>query len=167
MKVLFDTNVVLDFLLDRQPFSPTATRLVARVERRELEGFLGATTLTTIHYILARELGRQAALEAVRDLLALFSVAPVDGRILSLAADLALPDFEDAVLHEAARLAGARGIVTRNGDDFKGATLGIDSPDDLEAALAAEEATQAGEASEANEAGELGGSGETDESGEP
>lgn len=145
MKVLFDTNVVLDFLLDRKPFSTTATRLVARVERRELEGLLGATTLTTIHYLLARELGRQAALEAVRDLLALFSIAAVDGRTLSLAADLAFPDFEDAVLHEAARLAGAGTIVTRNGGDFEGATLGIDSPDELEAALAAEETSQAGE----------------------
>lgn len=148
MKVLFDTNVVLDFLLDRNPFSATATRLVARVERRELEGFLGATTLTTIHYILARALGKQAALEAVRDLLALFSVAAVDGRILSLAADFAFPDFEDAVLHEAARLAGAGAIVTRNGDDFKGATLGIDAPDELEAALAAEEAREADESTE-------------------
>lgn len=161
MKVLFDTHVVLDFLLDRKPFSMTATRLVARVERRELEGLLGATTLTTIHCILARALGKQAALEAVRDLLALFSVAAVDGRILSLAADLAFPEFEDAVLHEAARLAGAGTIVTRNGDDFEGATLGIDSPDELEAALAAEEASEAGEGSDAD------GSGETGESSEP
>lgn len=151
MKVLFDTNVVLEFLLDRKPFSAAATRLVARVERRELEGFLGATTLTTIHYLLARELGRQAALEAVRDLLALFSVAAVDGRILSLAADIGLPDFEDAVLHEAARLAGAGAIVTRNGDDFKGASLGIDAPDELEVALAAEEAREAGDADESTE----------------
>lgn len=60
----------------------------------------------------------------------------------SLAADLAFPDFEDAVLHEAARLAGARAIVTRNEDDFRGATLGIDSPEDLEAALAAEETSE-------------------------
>lgn len=93
MKVLFDTNFVLDFLLDRNPFAATATRLVARVERRELEGLLGATTLTTIHYIFARALGKQAAIEAVRDLLALFSVAAVDGRTLALAADLAFPDL--------------------------------------------------------------------------
>lgn len=135
MKVLFDTNVVLDFLLDRRPFAATATRLVARVERGELEGLLGATSLTTVHYLLGRALGKEAALDSVRDLLALFSVAAVDGRTLSLAADLSLPDFEDAVLHEAARLAGAHGIVTRNGDDFQGATLAIDSPEDLEAVL--------------------------------
>jgi len=139
VKVLFDTNVVLDFLLDRQPFSAAATRLVARVERGELEGLLGATTLTTIHYLLAKALGKDAALSAVRDLLALFSIAAVDGRTLALGSDLGFPDYEDAVLHEAARLAGAGTIVTRNGDDFRGAALGIDSPEELEATLAAKE----------------------------
>jgi len=139
VKVLFDTNVVLDFLLDRKPFSAAATRLVARVERGEIEGLLGATTLTTIHYLLAKALGKDAALSAVRDLLALFAIAAVDGRTLALSTDLAFPDYEDAVLHEAARLAGAGTIVTRNGDDFRGAALGIDSPEELEATLAAKE----------------------------
>lgn len=139
MKVLFDTNVVLDFLLDRKPFAGTASRLVARVERGEVEGVLGATTVTTIHYIVSKTLGKNAAVESVRDLLALFAVAPIDGRTLALAADLEFSDFEDAVLHEAARLAGATTIVTRNGDDFKNATHGIDSPEELEAALEAEE----------------------------
>ena len=70
MKVLFDTNVVLDFLLDRKPFSAVAARLLARVERGEIEGLLGATTLTTIHYLLAKVIGGEAALDAVRKELA-------------------------------------------------------------------------------------------------
>ena len=142
MKVLFDTNVVLDWLLDREPFSATATRLVARVERGEVEGLVGATTLTTIHYLLAKALGKDAALSAIRDLLALFTIAAVDGRTLALGADLGFPDYEDAVLQEAARLAGAGTIVTRNGGDFQGAALGIDSPEELEAALAAQEQSE-------------------------
>lgn len=144
MKVLFDTNVLLDVFLAREPFSAVATRLVARVERGELEGLLGATTLTTIHYLLAREIGSDRALGAVRRLLSLFGVARVDGRVLSLATELPFADFEDAVLHEAARLAGAAVIVTRNVKDFAGATLTVEAPDGLEAAL-------------------LGGSGDTEE----
>lgn len=136
MRVLFDTNVVLDLLLGRAPFVQVAARLVGRVERGQIEGLLCATTVTTIHYLLAKELGRQAARDAVGTLLTLFSVAPVDDRTLSLALDLPFPDFEDAVLHEAARLAGARAIVTRNGSDFRGAVLPIDSPNELEATLA-------------------------------
>lgn len=136
MRVLFDTNVVLDVLLDRRPFSAVAAQLVARVERGEIEGLLGATTLTTIHYILAKEVGGDAALGSIRQLVRLFTVAGVDERVLTSALELPFEDFEDAVLHEAARLAGARLIVTRNGADFANATLLIDSPEELEAALA-------------------------------
>lgn len=136
MKVLFDTNVVLDFLLDRKPFSAVAAELVGRVERGEVTGLLCATTVTTIHYVLAKALGKALALGSVRKLLTLFAVAPVDGKTMTLALDLPFQDFEDAVLHEAARLAGAGTIVTRNGRDFTGAALPIESPDELEAALA-------------------------------
>ena len=59
MRVLFDTNVVLDVLLDRKPFWEIAAQLVARVERKELVGFLGATTLTTIYYIVAKASGER------------------------------------------------------------------------------------------------------------
>jgi predicted nucleic acid-binding protein len=133
--VLFDTKVVLDLLLDRQPFAASAVRLIARVESRQLEGLLGGTTVTTIHYLLSKELGRRTALDAVRQLLALFAVAPIDARTLSLALDLPFHDFEDAVLHEAARLAGADRIVTRNRDDFRDATLPVHTPDELESIL--------------------------------
>lgn len=135
MKILFDTNVVLDVLLDRRPFSPVAAQLFARVERGEIEGFLGATTLTTVHYLLAKEIGADKALIAVRRLLSLFKVAKVDGKTLLLATELSLTDFEDAVLHESARLAGATMIVTRNGTDFQGGSLRVKAPDELEAAL--------------------------------
>lgn len=136
MRVLFDTNVVLDLLLDRRPFSAVAARLVGRVEHREIEGYLGATTVTTIHYLLRKALGAPMALQSVRQLLALFTVAPVDDRTLSLALDLPFADFEDAALHEAARLASVEGIVTRNGSDFRGATLPVYAPEELEAILA-------------------------------
>ena len=135
MKILFDTNVVLDVLLDRRPFSAVAVKLLARVERGEIEGLLGATTLTTVHYLLAKEIGAANALAAVRRLLSLFTVAQVDGTTLLLATDLRLADFEDAVLHESARLAGATMIVTRNGGDFRQGSLTVRSPDELEAAL--------------------------------
>lgn len=137
MRVLFDTNVLVDFLMDRRPLSAVAARLVARVERKEIEGLLGATTVTTLHYLLAKQIGRNRALDAVRRLLSLFTVAPVDGRTLALAVELPFSDYEDAVLHEAARLAGAEAVVTRNGPDFRGATLAVESPEELESTLAA------------------------------
>jgi predicted nucleic acid-binding protein len=131
LRILFDTNVVLDVLLERQPHVADAAILMARVERRELEGLLGATTVTTVHYLASKAIGRSRAERHVRTLLSLFDVAPVDGPVLTDALALGFPDFEDAVLHEAARRAGATGIVTRNAADFAGATLSLFVPTEL------------------------------------
>ena len=59
MKVLFDTNVILDVLLDREPFAEAATYLMSKVEQSEIIGYLGATTITTIYYLLQKNLSRR------------------------------------------------------------------------------------------------------------
>ena len=135
MNVLFDTNVVLDALLDRDPWADTAVALFDRVESGDLVGHLGATTVTTIHYIARRNVGVGAAEEMLRDLLRLFEVAPVNRAVLEGALDLGFDDFEDAVLHEAARLVGAGGITTRDPSGFRRSSLRVYAPDTLVAAL--------------------------------
>jgi predicted nucleic acid-binding protein len=137
MTILFDTNVILDVLLLRKPFASTAVALMAAVERGEISGMLAATTVTTIYYLTAKGIGQPQARQEVAKLLALFAVAPVSGPVLDAALRLPFKDFEDAVIHEAARLAGAEGIVTRNGPDFTRATLRVYSPDALRAMLKA------------------------------
>ena len=132
MKALLDTDVVLDLLLDRPPHAAPAARLFAAIERHALVGCLCATTGTTIHYLVARTVGTVESIGHIEKLLSLFDVAPVNRAVLEGA--LALPgftDFEDAVLHEAARLSDADAIVTRNGDDFRTASLPIYSPAEL------------------------------------
>ncbi len=133
MRVLFDTNVVLDVLLAREPYARAAVSLVKRVERSRLEGLLCATTLTTIHYLAGRVLGAAGAREAVADLLALFEIAPVARPVLEDALRSSFKDFEDAVLNESARRAGADAIVTRNAAAFRTSTLLIYTPSELAA----------------------------------
>jgi predicted nucleic acid-binding protein len=135
LRVLFDTNVVLDLLLDRTPHALAAARLVTAVERKELAGLLCATSVTTLDYLIARAIGREEARRAIRTLLRMFEVAAVTRAVLEAALELDLDDYEDAVLHEAGQGAEAEAIVTRNGSDFKGATLPIFSPAELVAAL--------------------------------
>ena len=139
MKVLFDTDVLLDLMLDRQPFAEAAAELASRVERGELEGCLAAGTVTTLHYLARKVLGEKAVREAMVDLLALFEVAPVNRAVLQSALGLPFADFEDAVLHEAARQARAEAIVTRNLDDFRKSQLPVYAPDELLSALDAVE----------------------------
>ncbi len=135
MKVLFDTNVVLDALLERKPFVDAALQLLAKVERGELTGYLGATTVTTIYYLAAKARSPQAADAHLRNLLLLFEVAPINRLVIQQALDAQFSDFEDAVLSFAAVQVGADAIVTRNGRDFKKSTLPVYAPEELLAAL--------------------------------
>ena len=123
MKILVDTNVVLDLLLDRSPFSDSAARIFSLVENSEVEAALCATTVTTIDYLLSRSLPRDAAKKALRRLLELFEIAPVNRSVLEEALQSRMPDFEDAVLSYAANLVGATAIVTRNTKDFRNAPV--------------------------------------------
>ncbi len=132
MKVLFDTNVVLDFLLAREPWADIATELFVQAEKGRIEGLVGATTVTTIHYLAHKSFGRARAAGAVADLLRLFRVAPVDFEVLTSALAMEMEDFEDAVLVEAARRTRASCLVTRNARDFKKADgISITSPGEL------------------------------------
>lgn len=140
MRVLFDTNVVVDLLANREPFVREARALFAAVERGAMVGCLCGTTVTTVHYLLAKHVGHDAARVHVGKLLALFEVIAVNRATLQSALLSPLGDFEDAVLLEAALQAGATCLVTRNGRDFwdaglRGPGLRVLAPIELVAAL--------------------------------
>jgi len=128
MKVLFDTNIILDVLLDREPFSESASYLLSKVERSEIIGFVCATTITTIYYLINKKLGSEAAARHVRSLMSLFEIAPVNRVVLEDALTAKFDDFEEAVLYESALHAGIEYIVTRNVRGFKKARLPVFDP---------------------------------------
>ncbi len=115
---MVDTNVVLDVLLDRAPFAGDSTAIFDRVERGVIVGLLCATTITTLAYLTAKSAGKAQATRHIRQLLSLFEVAPVTRAVLDAALASKVSDFEDAVLAEAALLAGTQAIITRNLRDF-------------------------------------------------
>ena len=131
MKVVFDTNIVLDVLLIREPYAQMSINLFDAVVSKEIEGYLCATTVTTIDYLVAKRQDKQRARELVRRLLELFSVTEVNQAVLAGAVNSDFSDFEDAVLYQASCFAGVDSIVTRNGKDFKSALLPIFNPDEL------------------------------------
>ncbi|MCB4763272.1 MAG: PIN domain-containing protein [Sulfurovum sp.] len=136
MRILFDTNVVLDLLLDREPFSANAKQLIAKVERGELHGMLCATTVTTIHYLLHKALGKDKAVKTIGMLLKLFEVANVTRTVLQDALDADDKDYEDAVLYKAAYHSGADMIVTRDRSGFAKADIPVMNPQEMLALIA-------------------------------
>ena len=136
MKVLFDTNVLIDFLLDRAPFAEAATDLLSQVDRGEIQGVACANSFTTIFYLAQKAVGKSDARRHVSALLSLLEVAPVSRATLQQASDSPLSDYEDAVIAEAARQAGAQYIVTRNESDFARSPVPAYSPTALAGMIA-------------------------------
>jgi predicted nucleic acid-binding protein len=131
MRVLFDTNVILDVLFTRAPHAESAVSLLDYVARKELDALLCATSITTIFYLVEKESSANEARRHISTLLDLFDIAAVTRPVLADALALKFKDYEDAVLHEAARHAGATAIVTRNSKDFVGSKITLYQPAEL------------------------------------
>ena len=131
MRVIIDTNVVLDVLLARAPFVKSASRVFALVEQSKIEASLCATAVTTVHYLLTQSLSRDEGRRALRGLLELFEIAPVNRPVIEEALKSKIEDFEDAVVEQAGRLAGAEAIITRNTKDFRRSSIKALDPAEL------------------------------------
>lgn len=123
MRLLLDINVLLDVLLQRDPWAEPAASLLTRIERGEAEGFLAGHTLTTIHYVVSRARDQQLAAAAITDLLRFMEVIPVEKVDFSQALVLPMDDFEDAVQAAAALKIGVDYVVTRDEKGFGGLSI--------------------------------------------
>ena len=128
-RILFDTNVVLDVLLDRKPHGEASAAAWAAVEQGTVHGLIAAHAVTTIHYLIRKERGVVKAGRTVQAILRVFGVAAVDERVVQEALELASSDFEDAVTAAAARLAGCDCIVTRDPKGFRASPIRCLTPE--------------------------------------
>lgn len=97
VKVAFDTNVLLDTILNR-PGREDALRLMLAVSEGKIAGLVSANSITDLYYLARKGIGDQAAREAVFDVISIFDVAPIDGDACSMALNVPMSDYEDAVL---------------------------------------------------------------------
>jgi len=139
-RVLLDINVVLDVLLDRRPYAEASAAAWAAVETGVAEGLLAAHAVTTIHYLVRKEMGATKARRIISAILRVFGVAAVDAAVIQEALQLSGSDFEDAVTAAAARLAGCDYIVTRDPRGFRGSPVRSVTPEVVTALLREESA---------------------------
>lgn len=131
MIILFDTNVLLDAMLDREPYGKDAAKLLNSVEESILNGFIAGHTLTTIFYLVEKSRNKTIARQIIKLLLNLFNIAPVNKNVLNEALHHDFSDYEDSVTYECAKSINADGIVTRNPKDFTNSKINIYSPREL------------------------------------
>ena len=123
MIALFDTDVILDLLLDREPFAEAAARLFSIAEKGDITGYVCATTITTLHYLASKVAGAGKAKRHIERLLSFLEVAPVNRAVLEAAIEGKFDDFEDGVISEAAHQVRAEAIITRNVRHYKSSAV--------------------------------------------
>ncbi len=119
MKILLDTNIVLDLLLEREPFFKHSKELFILAETKKLKAYLSASSITTIHYLTAKALDKNEADKIIEMLLKIFLVTPLDKTVFTEAIANNGLDFEDSVIYSSAFNTNIDYIITRDKKGFK------------------------------------------------
>ncbi|MBQ3383926.1 MAG: PIN domain-containing protein [Erysipelotrichaceae bacterium] len=139
MKIIFDTCVILDYLLDREEYSSNAEKLIIKAAQNRLQGLITVKSLMDIHYILKHTLHNEKNIrDIISTLLDSFALVDSTGENAVRALSSDVNDYEDALMIETAVSYEVDGIVTRNLKDYRKSSIRIYSPEDLLAVLAVE-----------------------------
>ncbi|MCK4345669.1 MAG: PIN domain-containing protein [Bacteroidales bacterium] len=129
-RVLIDTDVILDFFLDRQPFSENASKIFALCENRIISGYITPVILSNVYYILRQIARHNRVIEKLNQLLSIADVLTMDKNVVINALNSSFKDFEDALQYFAAVNKGnIDAIITRNVKDFKTSEIGVLTPE--------------------------------------
>ncbi len=118
MRVMIDTNIVLDLLLKRESFVDDAVTIFKHAEKGRIEAYITANSVTDIVYILRKVYRREEIREHLLKLFGLIKVLSVTASDINGALNLDVHDFEDALVIQCSKNAGMDVIVTRNKKDF-------------------------------------------------
>ena len=129
MKVLIDSNIVLDILLNNTAFYTSSMAVFVHVEQKCLIGYISASAVTDIYYISRKRLGKEDSRKAIKKMLIVFQPATVTGDDIFKALDLEWGDFEDSVQYTVGEGLSVDYIVTRNTKDFSAGSIPAVTPE--------------------------------------
>lgn len=127
-RIFVDTNVVIDFLGERQPFYTPIARILTIAEKEKLTVVVSSLTFATTHYVLSKFETAQIAKEKLRKFKILCEVSSIDDQIIEKGLNSKFKDFEDALQYFSATNSNCELIITRNGKDFKHSHLPVMTP---------------------------------------
>ena len=131
MKVLIDTNVILDVLCARPDFVEASSKVWKLCEVGRVEGYISALSVPNIVYILRKELTPEKTQQLIQQITMIFRVADLKAGDLDAAARMYSSDYEDAVQMCQAKRIKADVIITRNIKDFKDSKITALKPDEF------------------------------------
>ena len=128
-RVLFDTDVLLDFLFDRKPFSDHTLKLLLACQDKKKIGFITPVIFSNMYYILRQQASHVYVKEKLDVLLSILRVLPMSEQTVHLAINSSFKDMEDALQYfSALKNANVDAILTRNTKDFKKSAIPVFLP---------------------------------------
>ncbi|MCM1184089.1 MAG: PIN domain-containing protein [Roseburia sp.] len=132
LRILVDTNILLDYLLCREPYGQTAREIVIACKQKKVLGCIAAHSISNMFYILRKAFSIEERKRLLRNLCELFVVEGIDkSKILEALANESFSDFEDCLQMECATAFQADYIITRNSGDFKESKIPCMEPDEF------------------------------------
>ena len=128
-RVLFDTDVLLDFLFDRKPFSDYTLKLLLACQDKKMIGFITPVIFSNMYYILRQQASHVYVKEKLDVLLSILRVLSMSEQTVHLAINSSFKDMEDALQYfSALKNANVDAILTRNTKDFKKSSIPVFLP---------------------------------------
>lgn len=128
--IFIDTNVLIDLLVDRKPFSKHAIEIFSLAETKEINLYTSSHTIATTYYVLKKYSDESELRKIFYGLLDFVKIIAVDENVVRKALMSTTKDFEDGIpLMSAITVKKIDSIITRNPKDFKGSTIKIVTPD--------------------------------------
>jgi predicted nucleic acid-binding protein len=125
-----DSDVILDFLLDRDPFNFSADEIFEKGYNKNIQIFFSSLTVANIHYLLRKQYGNDGALNKIAELLSFCKILPVSEKEIFSAMKSEFSDFEDAIQYfTALQNPDIKGIITRNLSDYRKSKIPVFSPE--------------------------------------
>lgn len=127
----FDTNILIDFLADRKPFSVLTAGLFDHAEKGRVKIYVSSVSYNNIYYILKQLLSHRETLNLLSELDGLTEIIDVTKTVIKDSLKSTFKDFEDAIqYHSALSNKKIEAIVTRDAKGFKDSTIAILTPDE-------------------------------------
>ena len=131
MKLFLDTNVMLDFLGERDPFYVSAAKIATLADKRSLQIIVSALSYATISYFLTKYDGLEKTKDKLRKFKVISEICELDELIIEKGLNSDFSDFEDSLQYFSALKTECDIIITRNGKDFNKSEIPVMSPDEF------------------------------------
>lgn len=131
-RIFLDTNIIVDLIADRKPFSRYVIEIFQKAEEGHLALYASSHTIATTHYLLKKYMEEKDLRQVLVNLLEYLTIISVDVDVLKKSLRSNYKDFEDAIqIYCASSIENIDSIITRNIKDFKNSEIKVLSPDEL------------------------------------